>query len=189
MSTTDTATQLLDAAQLLVQERGFNAFSYSDLSEAIGIRTASIHYHFKTKADLGKALMDRYHAELQDVLSGLDRTSRTNKARLKAFIQMYRDTENAGLVCLCGSFAADIETLRDDVQQIVQAYLAETQAWVAKTIAAGAAAGEFDPVGKPADLAASLVSGLQGGLVVGRVGGGSVLVALQRTFLSSLGCA
>ena len=186
MSTANTATELLDAAQRMVQERGFNAFSYKDLSEAIGIRTASIHYHFKTKADLGQALVERYCEGLAVTLSGLDRKS-TNRAKLKGLVQMYRETENAGAICLCGSLASDIATLHDDLREAVQSYLADTRSWVEQKIVDGVAGGEFDPVASPKDLASSLVAGLQGALLMGRASGSSVLGAVQRAFLKSLG--
>jgi len=49
----DTAERILDIAQDLIQRRGFNAFSYHDIAAPMGIRKASIHYHFPSKADLG----------------------------------------------------------------------------------------------------------------------------------------
>ena len=45
----DTKETLLDHAQDLVQRVGVNAMSYNDLSKAVGIRKASIHYHFPKK--------------------------------------------------------------------------------------------------------------------------------------------
>src|SRR5262245_64393090 len=62
MSEADTRTLILDAAQDLIQRLGANAVSYQHLSEAVGIRKASIHYHFPTKQDLLEALIERYHA-------------------------------------------------------------------------------------------------------------------------------
>ncbi|WP_257998927.1 TetR/AcrR family transcriptional regulator [Fischerella thermalis] len=50
MNSTDTRTQILDTAQDLIQRVGVNAMSYQDISEAVGIRKASIHYHFPSKA-------------------------------------------------------------------------------------------------------------------------------------------
>ena len=44
--TTNTSQQILDIAQRLVQTRGFNAFSYADIANAMGISKASLHYHF-----------------------------------------------------------------------------------------------------------------------------------------------
>lgn len=49
----DTAEKILDLVQTLIQTRGFNAISYRDVSEVIGIRTASFHYHFQTCTSSG----------------------------------------------------------------------------------------------------------------------------------------
>jgi TetR/AcrR family transcriptional repressor of nem operon len=55
-----TAEQILDIAETLIQTRSYSAFSYQDISDALDIRKASIHYHFASKADLGAAVVDRY---------------------------------------------------------------------------------------------------------------------------------
>lgn len=52
-----TALEIIEAAQELAQTRGYNGFSYQDIAERVGIRTASIHYHFPSKGDLGKAAL------------------------------------------------------------------------------------------------------------------------------------
>ena len=57
---TDTADQILDVAEHLVEVRGFNAFSYADVGTELGLTNAALHYHFSTKADLGEALISRY---------------------------------------------------------------------------------------------------------------------------------
>ena len=58
--TTGTAAQILDTAEGLVQERGFNGFSYADVARELGVTKAALHYHFASKAELGDALIDRY---------------------------------------------------------------------------------------------------------------------------------
>src|ERR1700676_5055278 len=55
-----TAEQILDLAEILIQTRGYSAFSYQDISDALGMTKASIHYHFASKTDLGIAVVDRY---------------------------------------------------------------------------------------------------------------------------------
>lgn len=187
MVTTDTATKLLDHAQALVQERGFNAFSYKDLAGAVGIRTASIHYHFETKTQLGEALMARYLERLDQALQDAG-AARTARARLRSFVQLYRDTGDRGLVCLCGSLASDIETLPDEIKNLVEAYLAKSEAWVAKQIKSGVDGGEFAPIAGAEDLAASLVCGLQGALFLSRSSAKSThLKRVERTFWKALG--
>lgn len=182
-----TADQLLDAAQDLVQRRGYNAFSYKDLAREVGIRTASIHYHFETKADLGRALMERYLGELETALDAIDRRMRTQRGRLKGFVDLYRQTETRGAICLCGSLAADRETLPETVQRVVSAYLERCESWAAAVIGEGVRAGEFRAPGGAGNAAATLVAGLQGALIVGRAGGRSSAVdGVERTFLASL---
>ena len=68
MKINSTKKELLDAASLLVQTRGYNGFSFHDLGAAVGITTASIHYHFPTKAYLGQQLVKRYTAEFMAAL-------------------------------------------------------------------------------------------------------------------------
>lgn len=188
MSKNDTATQLLDSAQALIQIRGFNAFSYKDLAESVGIRTASIHYHFPAKADLGVALMQRYLEGLDGALTTIDRNARSARAKLKSFIQLYGDTESCGAICLCGSLASDRETLSPVLQELVCAYIEKSQRWVIAAIKAGVKSGEFELMDKPTDLATTLLSSLQGGLIMSRaLGGSAVLSSIQRVFLRSLG--
>jgi len=182
----DTAERLLDHAQSLIQRRGYNAFSYKDLATAIGIRTASIHYHFPSKGDLGTALMQRYHAQLELELERIERTAKTQQQRLESFIKLYGKTEKQHAICLCGSLAADRETLSQPLQEAVDRYLKRSQEWVSQQIQRGIASGEFAARGEPRDLAATLISGLQGGLILARARSRPMLQVVERVFLQSL---
>ena len=183
----DTRERLLDLAQNLVQQRGFNAVSFKDLARAVGIRTPSVHYHFETKADLGEALIQRYRDRFEEALRVLE-TRRSARSRLRGLVEVYRKTEESGLACLCGSFASDIDTLPDQLRPLVGAYLDRTESWIAAQIVAGASEGEFVPVATPKELAVLLMSGLQGALFLGRVrAGASMLNRVERAFWKLLG--
>jgi TetR/AcrR family transcriptional repressor of nem operon len=54
-----TRVRILDAAERMLQVRGYNGFSYGDVAEELGITRAALHYHFKGKAELGQALIER----------------------------------------------------------------------------------------------------------------------------------
>ena len=185
----DTTSRLLDAAQHLVQQRGYNAFAYKDLATAVGIRTASIHYHFPTKADLGQALIQRYQARFDATLEDIDGRCQTATAKLKRFVGLFRDLESGHDICLCGSLAADQGTLPEPMQASITEHFTSTAKWVAERIAEGVAAGEFEFDGRPADAATALVAALQGALIVhrGRGGQGAIVDAVRREFLRSLG--
>lgn len=68
----ETAARILDIAERLAQTRGFNGFSYADISSELGITKASLHYHFATKATLGRALLLRYSEKFEAALTAID---------------------------------------------------------------------------------------------------------------------
>ena len=75
-----TSERILDIAERLVQTRGFNNFSYADIASELGITTASLHYHFPGKAELGHALITRYAQRFSQALTP-DRTGPAQRAR------------------------------------------------------------------------------------------------------------
>ena len=61
----DTPSRILDVSERLVQQRGFNGFSYADVAAELGVTKASLHYHFPGKAELGEALIDALRGPLR----------------------------------------------------------------------------------------------------------------------------
>ena len=87
----DTATQILDVAERLVQVRGFNGFSYADVAAELKITKAALHYHFAGKAELGEALVARYAARFADALAAVEARTAEAPARLDAYADLYLD--------------------------------------------------------------------------------------------------
>src|SRR5450631_292390 len=84
-----TPERILDIAERLVQTRGFNSFSYADIAKQLGITTASLHYHFPGKAELGQALVTRYTKRFAEALDRIDREIPDAPAKLKAYASLY----------------------------------------------------------------------------------------------------
>jgi TetR/AcrR family transcriptional regulator, transcriptional repressor for nem operon len=125
----DTKTSLLDAAAQLVQTRGYNGFSFHDLAEAVGIRTASIHYHFPTKADLGQALVTRYTADFLALLSDPDGAP---EERLRTYVGLFRQSLASGRMCLCGMIGAEVSGVPEELGQSVRAFFTANETWLAQ---------------------------------------------------------
>ena len=51
---------------------GYNAVSFRDLADDLKVKNASIHYHFRKKADLGVELVERYTERFEERLKGID---------------------------------------------------------------------------------------------------------------------
>ncbi|GAA3703192.1 TetR/AcrR family transcriptional regulator [Oceanisphaera sediminis] len=58
----DTKQRILDAAEVLFAEQGFNDTSLRRITSAADVNLAAVNYHFGSKKDLIKAVMDRYLA-------------------------------------------------------------------------------------------------------------------------------
>ena len=72
-------------AERLVQERGFNGFSYADIASELQVTKPALHYHFPTKVDLGTALIGRYSQRFAHALAGLDASEAEPPTRISPF--------------------------------------------------------------------------------------------------------
>jgi len=164
-----TAERIMEAAQRMVQTRGFNAFSYADISAQVGIRKASIHYHFPSKKDLGRELVARYRAAFRDKLDLIDIETGDPRRKLKSYAQLYLDAlRDDDRMCLCGMLASDIATLPEDVRREVVSFFADNEAWLTKALADGRHAQTLSFSGPAKSEAQFFLSGLQGAMLVAR---------------------
>ena len=56
----ETAERLMDLAEAHIRNAGYGGFSFRDLAAEIGIKSASVHHHFPTKATMAAAVARRY---------------------------------------------------------------------------------------------------------------------------------
>jgi TetR/AcrR family transcriptional repressor of nem operon len=164
----DTATQILDVAERLVQVRGFNGFSYADVAAELKITKAALHYHFAGKAELGEALVTRYAARFAGALAAVEARTAEAAARLDAFAGLYLDVLRGHRMCLCGMMAAEYETLPLPMQDAVVRFFEQTERWVAHVLDQGRREGTLAFEGPPAEMARMIVSGLEGAMLVAR---------------------
>lgn len=140
---TSTNVQILDIAEDLAQIRGFNAFSYADISEAVGIRKASIHYHFPTKAHLGKALILRYSDRMQQSLERIQEEHSAPYDRLVAAVEVYEEMLGGDRLCLCTMLGAGIATMPSEFREGIASFFTNTATWLARVIKDGCEDGSF----------------------------------------------
>src|SRR5689334_14150154 len=75
----DTKTRILDAAESLFVEHGFEATSLRQLTSAAGVNLAAVNYHFGSKEELFQSVLTRrldpMNQERIDLLERLERES------------------------------------------------------------------------------------------------------------------
>src|SRR5271154_7619977 len=106
----DTREAIMAVARKTVQAHGYNRLSFRELAKEVGVRSASIHYHFPTKGDLGAALARRYTEDASAALEGLLVESRNPATCLRKYTDLFRlALENNNRMCLCGIMAAEYD--------------------------------------------------------------------------------
>ncbi len=172
MSSTDTRTAILDLAETLVRSRSFNAFSYQDIAERIGIRKASIHYHFPSKEDLGVALVERFRRRAVGWASALVENNVAPREKLLAYFDFQAETLRPGnMICLHGILGAEYNALPERVRDSYFEFLEEQQIWLGRLLRKGQAQGVFAADSTPEDQAALIQSAVQGALQLARASG------------------
>jgi TetR/AcrR family transcriptional repressor of nem operon len=164
----DTATQILDVAERLVQVRGFNAFSYADVAAELKITKAALHYHFAGKAELGEALMVRYAARFAEALAAVESRVGDAPGRLDAYADLYLDVLRKKRMCLCGMLAAEYQTLPAPMQHTVLRFLGDNEMWLTGVLEQGRQDGTLQFEGSPSDVARMIISSLEGAMLVAR---------------------
>jgi TetR/AcrR family transcriptional repressor of nem operon len=164
-----TAGRILDIAERLVQTRGYNGFSYADISSELRIRNASVHYHFPSKTDLGKRLVVRYRENFMAALAGLERESGDARRRLRRYVGLWtRVLRDHDRMCLCGMMAADIASLPKALRVEIKRFFDENEAWLLRVISAGRKSKALRLAGTPQVEARLLTMGLEGAMLVAR---------------------
>lgn len=165
MSTYDKIIHLTDT---LIQQRGFQGFSYADIEKNIGIRKASIHHHFPTKTDLGLAYCE-YKTTLFNQLDVSLRNISSGSQRLKGYLDAFSRCADKGEMCGVYAMLSDSHQFPSDLQNAVS-QLARTELQIlCDILISGQKNGEICSVAPPAELAVIVCSALKGALMLNRI--------------------
>jgi TetR/AcrR family transcriptional regulator, transcriptional repressor for nem operon len=163
-----TAERILDIAERLVQTRGFNNFSYADVAGELGITTASLHYHFHGKADLGQALITRYAERFAAALDQIDQDISDAPAKLEAYASLYAGVLEGKRMCMCGVLAAEYQTLPKPMRNAVIRFFDDNQRWLAGVLTEGENDKTLAFTASADDVAQGILSTLEGAMLIAR---------------------
>lgn len=133
---------ILAAAKTTAQARGYNGLNFRELAVEVGIKGASIYYHFPSKADLGAAVARRYWEDSAAALEAISSANPDPASCLLAYPATFRITlENNNRICLCSFMAAEYDALPEAVKQEVQTFADVNVAWLSKVLSTSPAIG------------------------------------------------
>lgn len=184
----DTRTHLLDCAETAARQRGYDAFSYADLAREVGIRKASIHYHFPLKADLALAMIERYAERFFAALDDIAGRQVAPADHLRAYHAIYRNAlANGTQLCLCVAMSAGRNSLPDPVLERVNQFHAGSVAWLTTIFATGIRDGSLPSDIDPDAEAMAALALMEGAQLIARAAEDlSLFDSATASFLSRL---
>ena len=172
----DTKVEILDLAEDLLLNRGFNGFSYANISSALKLKNAAIHYYFPAKADLGLAIIQRARERFASWTQDERMSGKPAKEKLEAFFRSYlRFLEAGQQVCLGGALETDFKTLPPEMQVQTQKFASDILVWMEGVLEEGRGKRILFYPGEARDQAILILSSLQGALQMTRAMGPSCL--------------
>ena len=164
----DTAQRIMDVAERLIQVRGYNGFSYADIAETMRLTKASLHYHFPSKAELGRRLMERYTENFLAALGQIDATCAGAHEKLQRYVSIYAEVLANKRMCLCGMLAAEYATLPKSVKAEVTRFFDANEAWLAGILGEGKPSDGLEFGAPPIETARTIIATLEGAMMLAR---------------------
>ena len=165
-----TAERILDAANALLIDRGYSAFSYADIAQAVKIRKASIHHHFPTKAGLVVAVLQRHRARISGGMEALDQQFDNPLIRIKNYFKYWEGCIEGKTLSFCigALLGAEMPSLPKELQVEVRLHFSMLTKWFERTLKAGLKTRAIHLQGTVATEAQMLIAVLHGAMLSAR---------------------
>jgi TetR/AcrR family transcriptional repressor of nem operon len=180
------ADEILLCARALIVRGGYNSFSYADIAGIVGIRKASIHHHFATKADLVQTLVAQYRAEAATGLSQLAQHVPDALEQLRAYTAYWERciADATQPFCICALLAGEIPILPDAVALEVRAHFRTLSDWLTAVLERGAVQGRLRLTGTARSDAETIMATVHGAMLASRAyGDADAFGAITRPLL------
>jgi len=170
---THTSDDILACARKLIMAGGYNGFSYADIAEVVGIRKASIHHHFPSKADLVRTLVARYREETEAAIAALERQVQEPLELLRSYTGYWEAciADASASFCVCALLACELPVLPQEIGLEVRAHFRSLSAWLTSVMERGARQGRLALAGTPHAEAEAFMASVHGAMLSARAYG------------------
>ncbi|ODC04187.1 hypothetical protein BFW38_12265 [Terasakiispira papahanaumokuakeensis] len=131
-----TRERLLARAQKLIQQGGTQGFSYQQLANDIGIRKASVYYHFPSKEALINAVLTRYIDTFNHFLN--QQEGITAEAQLHAYCHYFvQILSQHNQLCPVIMLTLEQNSLNDSTLSLMHEFLKRNEQWLTQVFRQG----------------------------------------------------
>ncbi|MCG6186668.1 TetR/AcrR family transcriptional regulator [Maribellus maritimus] len=168
-----TREKILELGENLIRTKGYNAFSYQDISTELGIKNAAIHYYFPSKKNLVTSIVKTNIQRFEEMVENMESRNFDEWQQLDAFVKIYVKSRREKKKCLVGSLSPDVKTLDESTQKELKKMVDMILRWLAFLLERGKNKGVFafadSAESKAMVIFSSLVASLQLSAVLGNL--------------------
>lgn len=132
-----TREKILELGENLIRTKGYNAFSYQDISSELGIKNAAIHYYFPSKKNLGTSIIKTNIQRFEEMVENMESRQFDEWQQLEAFIKIYIKSHREQKKCVVGAFSPDFNTLDESTQKELKKMVAMILEWLSLLLQKG----------------------------------------------------
>jgi Transcriptional regulator len=168
-----TREKILELGENLIRTKGYNAFSYQDISSELGIKNAAVHYYFPTKENLGTSIVKTNIQRFEEMVDNMSSRHFDEKQQLSTFVKLYIKSHREHKKCIVGSLSPEYNTLNESTQQELKKMIELILQWLTSLLEDGRQKGIFsysdDSSSKALSIFSSLVGSLQLTVVIDKI--------------------
>lgn len=118
MTEPSTRSSIIENADVLFYERGFEATSFADIAACVGISRGNFYHHFRTKNEILDAVVTRRMERTRAMLGSWQATGDGPRERIRSFILMLigNRTEIMAFGCPVGTLCSELAKLDHSAQ-------------------------------------------------------------------------
>ena len=180
----ETRDAIIQLGDLFLRKKGYNAFSYADISKNLGIKNAAIHYHFPTKPDLVVSIVED-HIERFEIFKREIQEKKV-KDKITAFLNIYEKIQTEQKVCLVGALATDWDTIDENSKKKLQEMAAGIIQWLTSVLSEGLKSKELSFQEPPKTKALLIITNMLAATQLARITGAKDFNLIRTTVFNSL---
>ena len=152
-----TKIRAIREAKGLIQSFGFNGFSFQHVADLLGIKKPSLFDHFKSKEELGVALVENYVETFTIWMETVEPFG--PKEKIGALFDLfYKFAKDQNRVCMAMALSADYNSLPKSMQKHLKGMIEIRHKWMIDVLAEGQKKKVFRNDFKSTELAQLIVS-------------------------------
>jgi len=173
----ETKEKLIKIAISTIQKYGIHGLTIRELGNAVGIKSASVLYHFNNKDGLLNELIKVYNENFFQLLDEIEKKESKPLKRLDDLVSIFESVLDEDKICLCGMLASDNEILDEITKEQTKQFFNDIEKWIEKSLMEH---------GSNKNLAKVIISSLEGAMLIDKLYNESTRLKEIRVWIKTL---